>query len=124
MAGPSTAFLADSSGNVSNTGALTKFDLEVRLDNSEFHLDMGVTIGSNNYFTNPNQTNSAIGPISNTFSFNAGVNGGGCSGGCLMNVDGFFAGDGANQAGVTYQFQDSGDTIYCAAGIATSASGL
>lgn len=118
LAGPSTAFLANSDGTVTDQGQLTKFNMDVNVGSLDFRLDMALNVGSDNYFT-VDPASWTSGTLSgNEFSFRSGVDGGGCLGDCHMDVDGFFAGSNASQAGVLYHFQEGSDrNIYGSAGL-------
>lgn len=118
MAGPSTAFRANSDGTTIQTGALTRFNLDIDLDTTQYRLDMNMTMGSEQYFTITPGAWSSVSLSGSEFSFSGhGVDGGGCLGDCHLSGAGFLAGDNAGQAGVLYQFQEGNETVYGAAGL-------
>lgn len=111
---PARAFSSD--GTFQYSGNLNHFNLDINLDSlTTYDLDMRLTM-DNAAVYEASTTGSALTRNTSSFSFSDSVTGGNCSPGCALDVEGFFAGANAGQAGIIYRIHDV-DRIIGAAGL-------
>lgn len=114
---------AYSSGGANvGSGTLNQFDLGIDVSSLTYTLQMQVDMNSlGTYSVTNGSGNLSTAQSLPDFQFNSPVthSGAGCGSGCNMNVQGFIAGSGGNQAGVVYDITDGSTEIIGAAGLTT-----